>query len=81
MVDHGVIRLVRKAMIRCSLILNPNGFWKIAQLFQHPQGMIQRYPMEFQEAHFSKQNFKIPTEYIETNSRACCTFQSRILSM
>ena len=47
MMDHDGIPLVRKAMIRCGLALNTNGCWEIAQLFQHLQDIIQRYPMEF----------------------------------
>ena len=38
--------LLRKAIIRCDFALNTSGFWEIAKLFQHLQGIIQRYPME-----------------------------------
>ena len=47
MIDHDEIPFVRKAMIRCGLALNKNCCWEIAQLFQHLQDVIQRYPMEF----------------------------------
>ena len=46
-IDHDGIPSVRKAMITCGLALNTNGCWEIAQLFQHPQDIIQSYPMEF----------------------------------
>ena len=39
MIDHDGIPLVRKAMIRCGLALNANG-WEITQLFQHLQDII-----------------------------------------
>ena len=47
MIDHDGIPSVRKAMVRCGLALNTNGCGEIAQLFQHLQDIIQRYPMEF----------------------------------
>ena len=40
-INHYGIPLVRKAMIRCGLELNPNGCWDITQLLQHLQDIVQ----------------------------------------
>ena len=46
-------------MIRCDLALDTNGCWKVTELFQHLQDIIQRYPTEFAGNPVNNQNFKI----------------------
>ena len=47
MIDHDRITLFRKDMIRCGLALSTNGCWKITQLFQHLQNVIEGNHMRF----------------------------------
>ena len=47
MTDNDGIPLIQKAIIWCGLALNTNNSWKIPQLFQHLQDIIERHPSEF----------------------------------